>query len=130
MGKNKNKGKTPKNSDRKNSKSQTRKEDLTKEEEVKTKVDEGIESKMEEAKQPAKSEEPSIASTTDASSRADAAKSKPEVAKPPPVGGKTFKELKAEADKKVPKNDSEDSFEMFEPDFGAAEIEDTTAADA
>ena len=31
---------------------------------------------------------------------------------------------------KPKKNDSEDSFEMFEPDFGAAEIEDTTAADA
>ena len=55
---------------------------------------------------------------------------KAEVAKPPPVGGKTFKELKAEADKKPVKRDSQDSFEMFEPDFGAAEIEDTTAADA
>ena len=54
---------------------------------------------------------------------------KPKVAKPPPVGGKTFKELKAEADKKPKKNDSEDSFEMFEPDFGAAEeqsVEETT----
>ena len=45
------------------------------------------------------------------------------------MGGKTFKELKAEADKKPKKNDSEDSFEMFEPDFGAAEIEETTLKD-
>lgn len=43
---------------------------------------------------------------------------KTEVAKPPPVGGKTFKELKAEAEKKPVKRDSQDSFEMFEPDFG------------
>jgi len=54
---------------------------------------------------------------------------KAEVAKPPPVGGKTFKELKAEAEKKPVKRDSQDSFEMFEPDFGAAEeqsVEETT----
>lgn len=54
---------------------------------------------------------------------------KAEVAKPPPVGGKTFKELKAEAEKKPKKRDSQDSFEMFEPDFGdafAGETEETT----
>lgn len=76
MGKNKNKGKTPKNDQR--NKSQSKQTPETKQEEVKAKVEEAIESKMEEVKEVPKSEEQSQASTTVPSSRADPPKDKQE----------------------------------------------------